>query len=271
MATEIVRPYGGDGLRDLACRWLDRLFGEPGGPTAMLPPERTCLRNLGALLGPGDPFGFRRSPRYPRVGAVQGGNVEECNETVQGMRRVLRGGSFNDDDLGAAIRVLTDPTSQSSTIGFRVAQVTPAPPACEVSPASLDFGTVSVGHNLDKTFTIMNTGAGVLSGSVSAPCNHYSIVSGGGVYDLGADESVVVTVRFEPSSVGQHNCTIETGNDLCSDVPCTGQGSQDEPIPTVSEWGMVVMALLVLTAGTLVYARRRPASQMPPGVNEQGL
>ena len=31
------------------------------------------------------------------------------------------------------------------------------------------------------------------------------------------------------------------------------------PIPTVSEWGMVAMALLVVTAGTLVYRRRRPA------------
>lgn len=30
------------------------------------------------------------------------------------------------------------------------------------------------------------------------------------------------------------------------------------PIPTVSEWGLVAMTLLFLTAGTLVYARRRP-------------
>ena len=30
-------------------------------------------------------------------------------------------------------------------------------------------------------------------------------------------------------------------------------------IPAVSEWGLIVMALLVLSAGTLVYARRRPA------------
>lgn len=33
----------------------------------------------------------------------------------------------------------------------------------------------------------------------------------------------------------------------------------DIGIPTVSEWGTVVMTLLVLTAGTLVYARQRPA------------
>ena len=31
-------------------------------------------------------------------------------------------------------------------------------------------------------------------------------------------------------------------------------------IPTVSEWGLMVMALLVLTAGTLVHRKRRTAS-----------
>ena len=34
----------------------------------------------------------------------------------------------------------------------------------------------------------------------------------------------------------------------------------EEPIPTVSEWGMAVMTLLVLTAGTLVFVRRHQAS-----------
>jgi len=40
-----------------------------------------------------------------------------------------------------------------------------------------------------------------------------------------------------------------------------GDGIDDacalSPIPTVSEWGLVAMALLVLTAGTLVFVRRR--------------
>lgn len=30
------------------------------------------------------------------------------------------------------------------------------------------------------------------------------------------------------------------------------------PIPTVSEWGVIAMILLMLTAGTLVYTRHRP-------------
>ena len=33
-----------------------------------------------------------------------------------------------------------------------------------------------------------------------------------------------------------------------------------DPIPTVSEWGMVTMTLLVLTAGTVVFMRKRQAA-----------
>ncbi|MCK4343101.1 MAG: IPTL-CTERM sorting domain-containing protein [Phycisphaerae bacterium] len=35
----------------------------------------------------------------------------------------------------------------------------------------------------------------------------------------------------------------------------------EESIPTVSEWGLIVMTLLLLTAGTVVFGRqRRPAA-----------
>ena len=71
---------------------------------------------------------------------------------------------------------------------------------CQVSPTSLDFGTLTVGDYLDDTFTITNIGGETLNGSVSESCDHYSIVSGGGAYTLGAGDSVVVTVRFEPAS-----------------------------------------------------------------------
>lgn len=36
-----------------------------------------------------------------------------------------------------------------------------------------------------------------------------------------------------------------------------------KPIPTVSEWGLVAMALVMLTAGTLVYTRRHRAQAQP--------
>jgi len=98
------------------------------------------------------------------------------------------------------------------------------PPVCDVSPLSLDFGTVTAGSSADDTFTITNIGSGTLAGTVGETCDHYSIVSGGGPYSLAAGEFVDVTVRFEPTVSGTHLCTIETGSGICGDVSCTGVG-----------------------------------------------
>ena len=101
-----------------------------------------------------------------------------------------------------------------------------------------------VGFCEDTTFTITNIGGGTLDGVVSETCDHYSIVSGGGAYSLGAGEFVTVTVRFEPTSAGTHNCTIETGTALCEDVSCTGVG-EDLPScsvdPTSLDFGTVTI------------------------------
>ncbi len=97
--------------------------------------------------------------------------------------------------------------------------------SCNVSPASLDFGTVTIGSYSEQTFTIENTaGIGTLSGTVHEPCADYSIVSGSGAYSLAPGESRLVTVRFEPTSAGTQLCTVYTGDALCSNVSCTGVG-----------------------------------------------
>jgi hypothetical protein len=114
-------------------------------------------------------------------------------------------------------------------------------PSCQITPTSLDFGTVFVGDSKDSTFTIKNTGGDSLTGAVSESCDHYSIVSGGGAYSLAADESLLVTVSFEPDSVGTHNCTVETGGE-CADVSCTGVGENPpecQVTPTSLDFGTV--------------------------------
>ena len=97
------------------------------------------------------------------------------------------------------------------------------PPFCGVIPTTLDFGTVLVDSTMDTTFTIVNTGLDSLSGTVSESCDHFSIV-GDPSYALAAGESLTVTVRFVPTATGVHNCTIDAGSALCSDVSCTGIG-----------------------------------------------
>ena len=99
--------------------------------------------------------------------------------------------------------------------------------ACEVSPASLDYGTIMLGNYLDLIFTIRNIGSITLSGSVSESSPHYSIVSTvppDDPYNLENGEELEVTVRFDPAYVGLHLCTIDTGDEICTDVLCTGIG-----------------------------------------------
>jgi hypothetical protein len=98
------------------------------------------------------------------------------------------------------------------------------PPQCSVSVSSLDFGLVTVGTFFDRSFTIRNVGGGVLTGTVSEACSGYSIVSGAGAYNLTANQTRTVTVRFTPSAFGTATCTIVTGGS-CSGVSCTGVGA----------------------------------------------
>lgn len=107
--------------------------------------------------------------------------------------------------------------------------VTPAPPSgdttCIIVPTSLDFASVDPGGHVDKSFIVTNNCRDTLTGIISESCDHYSIVTGSGPFFLAPCETLTVTVRFEPTSAGTKKCTVETGNALCVDVSCTGEGA----------------------------------------------
>jgi predicted outer membrane repeat protein len=85
-------------------------------------------------------------------------------------------------------------------------------PRNAASPSNFQFNRIAVGSTRDTTFTIMNSGGGVLSGNVSETCSHYSITSGGGPFTLARDQSRVVSVRYAPTTSGIHKCLIETNS-----------------------------------------------------------
>ncbi len=65
---------------------------------------------------------------------------------------------------------------------------------------------------------------------------------------------------------GQETCDFQlgcqAGSDPCPGMTCIEDTDQcfEGEIPTISEWGMIIMALLLLTGGTTVFARRRPTT-----------
>ncbi|MBU0568419.1 DUF1566 domain-containing protein [bacterium] len=74
-------------------------------------------------------------------------------------------------------------------------------PTIQVTPNSLNFGTVDVGNFKDLTFTVKNIGTGTLSGSASGLAAPFSYV-GSISYSLGADQIKTITVRFSPATDG---------------------------------------------------------------------
>ncbi|MCI0451540.1 MAG: FG-GAP-like repeat-containing protein, partial [Candidatus Latescibacteria bacterium] len=96
--------------------------------------------------------------------------------------------------------------------------------SCLVQPASIDFGTITVGQFADASFTVKNEGCDPISGEVSESCDAFSIISGGGPFALGSGDSIVVSVRFAPTTPDAFDCFVQTGNSGCGDVSLTGIG-----------------------------------------------
>ncbi len=76
-------------------------------------------------------------------------------------------------------------------------------PSCDVDPAGLDFGVVTIGESQDLEFTITNVGGGRLIDNVSETCDQFSIAWRTGTYDLAAGEPIAVVARFHPKVPGR--------------------------------------------------------------------
>ncbi len=99
----------------------------------------------------------------------------------------------------------------------------PPPHPCLIEPDTLDFANVVGGFEI-MTFDITNTGYGTLIDTVRSTCPNFSVMSGG-AYSLTHNQTQTVSIFFAPDTTGFHECTIETGDDACTDLYCMGYGS----------------------------------------------
>jgi hypothetical protein len=99
-----------------------------------------------------------------------------------------------------------------------------APPVCEVTPLSLDFGSQALGGPGDTlAFTVKNVGGGTLKADVGGVCGTFLVACGCGHLSLPAGDSQSVLVRFAPTKLGSTSCTFAIGDSGdCPGVTCTG-------------------------------------------------
>ena len=115
-------------------------------------------------------------------------------------------------------------TSGCSAVALEGTGLVPGPGAvCEVVPNALDFGATTVGSTADRTFTIRSVGSADVHADVVSPCAEFMVLTGGGAAVIPPGDSLVVTVRFDPTSEGSFSCAIAVGPS-CPDVSVTGSG-----------------------------------------------
>ncbi len=122
----------------------------------------------------------------------------------------------------------------------------PPPPEikCELSPSSIDFGTVETGEFIDSVVTIKNRGETTFICDFHVGSRHYEIFGTRGSDTLEADDRIDIIVRFRPDTIGTVPCTIETGCSDCSDITCTGVGielSLCDIEPSILDFGALVV------------------------------
>jgi probable HAF family extracellular repeat protein len=76
--------------------------------------------------------------------------------------------------------------------------------------SSINFGNVGVGQSANQTITITNqaNSTAVLTGNVGILSAPFSVVSGGGPFNLNPGQSLSVTVQFSPTTVGKASASL---------------------------------------------------------------
>jgi hypothetical protein len=97
-------------------------------------------------------------------------------------------------------------------------------PHIELSPTTVDFGTVLVSGSATRTVLVGNSGNGALSGFAAVACPGYSIDSGGGAFTVAPAGQHSIVVRYQPSVSGSSPCVLTLGDGLPS-VPLSGNAS----------------------------------------------
>ncbi len=93
---------------------------------------------------------------------------------------------------------------------------------CGVTTTLLDFGDAAVGSQATRSLRVNNTGNTVLSFAPTADCPEYTVTAGPA--SIAPGSFGWFTIVFRPAAVGQVDCLLNLGPDVCAQVVLTGNG-----------------------------------------------
>jgi uncharacterized protein (TIGR03437 family) len=106
-------------------------------------------------------------------------------------------------------------------------------PIIQVTPASLDFGSVALGQTADRTATVQNTGTAVLTvNSLSSSNPRFTVTTPTAPFNVAPKAQQIVTVRFSPAAAGAQTGVLSiTSNAGPSAVALAGTGAAPASSP----------------------------------------
>jgi hypothetical protein len=129
----------------------------------------------------------------------------------------------------------TDPDEALTTVPLSGTGIPTPTPDIDVSPASVAFGSVTVGASADRTVTVSNAGTAMLtvSGLVTTDAA-FAVVSPPTPFSVAPSGSQAVVVRFTPPAAGPFAGDLQvTSNDPdegVTTVPLSGTGVTPSPV-----------------------------------------
>ena len=120
-----------------------------------------------------------------------------------GMQTVtVRFAPATDGAAMGTLAIVSNAIAPPASVALSGTGLKPGVPAIGVAPASLDFGTVTVGQTKDLAIAVSNTGTGFLTVRSLTASAGFSVVSPTTPFDVGAGASTTVTVRYAPVASG---------------------------------------------------------------------
>ncbi|MGA2139353.1 MAG: M36 family metallopeptidase [Verrucomicrobiia bacterium] len=139
-------------------------------------------------------------------GSLAVGNGATVTVSINANANSLAAGSYADS-------VTFTNTTNGAGGGTRGVTLTiNVPGVLSVSPASYAFGTLLTGATAQASFTITNSGAGLLTGTASGASGPFTIVSGS-AYSISPNSSTNVVVQFSPTSLATFSNSLIFASD----------------------------------------------------------